>query len=80
MLCNAQPRTHAVIFNSDIYPIVFILLLGLTNGYFGTLAMMYGPRNVSSDVAESTGAVMSTCLTSGLVTGSLIAILLMKSL
>ncbi|KAL4237827.1 hypothetical protein ACF0H5_002539 [Mactra antiquata] len=80
MLCNAQPRTHGIIFNSDIYPVVFILLLGLTNGYLGTLAMMYGPMKVHSLHAENTGAIMSTCLTSGLVSGSLIAILLMKSL
>ncbi|XP_060593578.1 equilibrative nucleoside transporter 3-like [Ruditapes philippinarum] len=80
MFCNVQPRTSHIWFNSDIYPVVFILLLGLTNGYFGTLAMMYGPRRVSADKAESTGAMMSSFLTTGLVSGSLIAILLMKSL
>lgn len=80
MYCNAQPRTGHVIFNSDVYPVVFILLLGLTNGYFGTLAMMYGPQRVTPDKAENTGAMMSTFLTLGLVSGSLIAILLMKLL
>ena len=47
MLCNAQPRTtDDVVFQSDIYPIVFIVLLGLTNGHLSTLAMMYGSRYV----------------------------------
>ncbi|XP_053398380.1 equilibrative nucleoside transporter 3-like [Mercenaria mercenaria] len=80
MFCNAQPRTSPMMFHSDVFPVVFILLLGLTNGYFGTLAMMYGPRRVPPEKAESTGAMMSTFLTTGLVSGSLIAILLMKSL
>lgn len=46
MFCNAQPRHNPVMFNSDIYPVVFILLLGLTNGYLGTLSMMFGPKYV----------------------------------
>ncbi|KAH3852350.1 equilibrative nucleoside transporter 3-like [Dreissena polymorpha] len=80
MYCNVQPRSDPVVFNSDIYPVVFILLLGLTNGHFGTLAMMYGPGKVMPDQAERTGAIMSSFLTTGLVIGSLLAILLMKAL
>ncbi|WAR18509.1 S29A3-like protein, partial [Mya arenaria] len=80
MFCNAQPRHDPVIFNSDAFPVIFIMLLGLTNGYLGTLAMMYGPSMVMAEHAEMTGAIMATCLTSGLVSGSLMAILLMKSL
>ncbi len=30
-------------FDSDAYPYVFMLLLGMTNGYLGTLCMMFGP-------------------------------------
>ena len=45
MLCNAQPRsTDDVVFQSDIFPVVFIVLLGLTNGHLSTLSMMYGAR------------------------------------
>ena len=50
MLCNAQPRHDPVIFHSDVFPVVFIMLLGLTNGYLGTLAMMYGPRFVTLSI------------------------------
>ncbi|XP_069117172.1 equilibrative nucleoside transporter 3-like [Argopecten irradians] len=79
MLCNAQPRDHLpVVFTSDVYPIVFILLLGLTNGYMCTLCMMYGPKKVLVENAEFAGAAMSVCITIGLASGSLISLLLVK--
>ncbi|OWF41845.1 equilibrative nucleoside transporter 3-like [Mizuhopecten yessoensis] len=81
MLCNAQPRAHLpVVFTSDVYPIVFILLLGLTNGYLCTLCMMYGPKKVMMEYAEFAGASMSVCITIGLASGSLISLLLVKML
>jgi equilibrative nucleoside transporter 1/2/3 len=45
-LCNVHPRMSSapVVFDSDIYPIVFMALMALSNGYFSTLAMMYAPR------------------------------------
>ncbi|XP_033734101.1 equilibrative nucleoside transporter 3-like [Pecten maximus] len=81
MLCNAQPRAHLpVVFTSDVYPVVMILLLGLTNGYLCTLCMMYGPKKVLLENAEFAGAAMSVCITVGLATGSLISLLLVKML
>ena len=45
-LCNVLPRSSdaSVVFNSDIYPIVFMALMAISNGYLGTLSMMYGPK------------------------------------
>ncbi|XP_060063704.1 equilibrative nucleoside transporter 3-like [Ylistrum balloti] len=81
MLCDAQPRTHLpVVFTSDVYPVVFISLLGLTNGYLCTLCMMYGPKKVLLKDAEFAGASMSVCTTVGLALGSLISLLLVKML
>ncbi|KAL3874839.1 hypothetical protein ACJMK2_037801 [Sinanodonta woodiana] len=80
MLCNAQPRHLPVVFTHDAYPVLFILFLGLTNGFLSTLAMMYGPKKAPPDMAESTGAIMSVCLTIGLVSGSLFSLLLVASL
>ncbi|KAL5008351.1 hypothetical protein ScPMuIL_013932 [Solemya velum] len=81
MYCNAQPRSHSeVFFTSDVYPVVFILLLGLTNGQLSTVCMMYGPRRVAPDHAETAGAMMSLFLTLGLTFGSLLSMLLMKLL
>ena len=47
LLCNVQPRGHLpVVFNDDVVPIVLVWLFALSNGYLGTLCMMYGPRLV----------------------------------
>ena len=45
LLCNIQPREHIpVVFDSDIAPMVIMVVFAFTNGYFGTLCMIYGPR------------------------------------
>uniref|UniRef100_A0A8C8VG24 Solute carrier family 29 member 3 n=1 Tax=Pelusios castaneus TaxID=367368 RepID=A0A8C8VG24_9SAUR len=77
MLCNYQPRTHIkmVVFNKDVYPAVFIALLGLSNGYLGTLAIIYGPKIMPKELAEATGVVMTFYLTLGLAVGSACSIL-----
>ncbi|EMP40594.1 Equilibrative nucleoside transporter 3 [Chelonia mydas] len=78
MLCNYQPRSHIkmVVFNKDVYPAVFIALLGLSNGYLGTLAIIYGPKILPKELAEATGVVMTFYLTLGLALGSACSILL----
>lgn len=78
MFCNYQPRDniHTVLFTHDVYPILFNCLLGLTNGYLGTLPMIYGPKVVSRDLAEATGVVMSFFLTLGLAVGSAFSVLI----
>ncbi|XP_045147624.1 equilibrative nucleoside transporter 3 [Echinops telfairi] len=78
MLCNYQPRVHLkpVVFTSDIYPILFTALLGLSNGYLGTLALMYGPKIVPRELAEATGVVMAFYLSVGLLLGSTCSTLL----
>ncbi|XP_070772223.1 equilibrative nucleoside transporter 3 [Enoplosus armatus] len=78
MFCNYQPRDHlhTVLFNHDVYPVVFNCLLGLSNGYLGTLPMIYGPKVVPRELAEATGVVMSFFLTLGLAVGSAFSVLL----
>ncbi|XP_004681127.1 PREDICTED: equilibrative nucleoside transporter 3 [Condylura cristata] len=72
MFCNYQPRVHiqAVVFRSDVYPALFTSLLGLSHGYLSTLALIYGPKIVSRELAEATGVVMSFYMYLGLVLGS----------
>ena len=41
--CNALPRSSTVFFHGDYYPIVFMALFAISNGYLGSLCMMYGP-------------------------------------
>ncbi|NXS77233.1 S29A3 protein, partial [Erpornis zantholeuca] len=76
ILSNYQPRTHirTVVFNQDIYPVVFTVLLGLSNGYLGTLIMVYGPKIVPKELAEAAGVVMTFYLVLGLALGSACAV------
>uniref|UniRef100_A0A3Q0RNL4 Solute carrier family 29 member 3 n=1 Tax=Amphilophus citrinellus TaxID=61819 RepID=A0A3Q0RNL4_AMPCI len=78
MFCNYQPRDHlhTVVFAHDAYPVLFNCLLGLSNGYLGTLPMIYGPKVVHRELAEATGVVMSFFLTLGLTVGSAFSVLL----
>lgn len=82
MFCNYQPREHlhTVLFGHDVYPVVFNCLLGLSNGYLGTLPMIYGPKVVPRELAEATGVVMSFFLTLGLAAGSAFSVLLVHSI
>lgn len=69
--CNAQPRINApVLFNHDAYPIVFMILFGLSNGYLGSLAMMYGPTMVDHEHSELAGIIMAFSIVAGLATGA----------
>lgn len=82
MFCNYQPRDHlhTVLFPHDVYPVIFNCLLGLSNGYLGTLPMIYGPKVVPRELAEATGVVMSFFLTLGLAVGSAISVLIVQSI
>ncbi|NXI74571.1 S29A3 protein, partial [Anseranas semipalmata] len=72
ILSNYQPRARirTVFFNRDVYPVAFTALLGLSNGYLGTLAIIYGPKIVPKELAEAAGVVMSFYLVLGLALGS----------
>ena len=46
MVCNIRPdyrKYLPVVLDSDWWPAVLTVGLGLTNGYIGTLSMLYGP-------------------------------------
>ncbi|NXX94036.1 S29A3 protein, partial [Centropus bengalensis] len=77
ILSNYQPRAHirTVVFNRDIYPVVFTALLGLSNGYLGTLVIVYGPKIVPKELAEAAGVVMTFYLMLGLAVGSACSVL-----
>ncbi|KAG5266655.1 hypothetical protein AALO_G00234660 [Alosa alosa] len=78
MFSNYQPRyhLHKVLFAHDLFPVAFITLLGLSNGYLGTLPMIYGPKVVPRELAEATGVTMSFFLTLGLAVGSAFSVLI----
>ncbi|NXY92073.1 S29A3 protein, partial [Alcedo cyanopectus] len=78
ILSNYQPRAHiqTVVFSQDVYPVVFTVLLGLSNGYLGTLVMVYGPKIMPKELAEASGVVMTFYLMLGLAVGSACSVLI----
>ncbi|NXI54597.1 S29A3 protein, partial [Chloroceryle aenea] len=78
ILSNYQPRAHiqTVVFSQDVYPVIFTVLLGLSNGYLGTLVMVYGPKIVPKELAEASGVVMTFYLVLGLAVGSACSVLI----
>ena len=41
-------RKTEIIFLSDAYYITFMIILGVSNGYIGNIAMMFGPKCVKN--------------------------------
>ncbi|KAM4669928.1 equilibrative nucleoside transporter 3 isoform 1-T1 [Amazona ochrocephala] len=78
ILSNYQPRAQiqAVVFNQDVYPVIFTALLGLSNGYLGTLVIIYGPKIVPKELAEAAGVVMTFYLMVGLAVGSAFSVVI----
>ncbi|KAK2560587.1 Equilibrative nucleoside transporter 3 [Acropora cervicornis] len=72
VFCNALPRKqkHLSYFTEDYYPMVFMGLFAISNGYLGSLCMMYGPTMVESKHAETAGAMMAFMLIIGLAFGA----------
>merc|ERR1712195_8552 len=69
---SSSPVSTAVgYFTHDIYPITFLSLLALSNGYVASLEMMYAPNLVPKNEASRAGAIMAFFLVLGLVLGSL---------
>ncbi|XP_070608309.1 equilibrative nucleoside transporter 3 isoform X2 [Erythrolamprus reginae] len=72
MLCNFQPRVHIpnVVFAHDVYPMVFVVFLGFSNGYLSTLSIIYGPKVTSKELSEAAGVLMMLFMQVGLALGS----------
>lgn len=73
LMCNYSPRGGRLlpyVFNHDFYPIIFNILFSVSNGYLGSLCMMYGPKLVAIEYAETAGTMMSLFLQLGLTFGA----------
>lgn len=71
MLCNYQPGARAwpVWFESDWLFWEGVLLLGLTSGYFSSLAMIYAPKTVEAEHAPIAGMMAGFFLITGILAG-----------
>lgn len=84
LYCNAAPfnrhRTHVAI-HSDTAYLIFMVFFSVSNGYIGSIAMMYGPKMLQS--AENQGRAASllvSFLVSGLALGAFTSQLLVALL
>lgn len=59
------------------WPFIFMALFAVTNGYTGTLCMMYGPQGVGEEDKEIAGMIMSFFLNSGILFAVFFALLLL---
>lgn len=81
LACNHKGSANEIIlFKSDIYPITFNALMGLSNGYLATVCMILAPRCVDSQNTERASTIMSFFLNSGLTTGALLSFIMLTIL
>lgn len=72
LFCNYNPatRTWPVYFGNDWFYVIGGMFLGLTSGYYSSLAMMYAPRTVSDpDHAPIAGMMAAFFLILGIFLG-----------
>jgi hypothetical protein len=73
LLCNNANSQLPVVFASDAWPISFMVLMAVSNGYVASSAMMLGPSLVDSRDKNLAGTVMIFTLTLGLMIGSVLS-------
>lgn len=76
LLC-ILPLGNTPIFASPWAGFVIMSLFALTNGYFGTLAMMYAPDEVSDHEKATAGRIMSMSLQMGIFSAVFFALLIL---
>ncbi|XP_051570777.1 equilibrative nucleoside transporter 4 isoform X1 [Myxocyprinus asiaticus] len=60
-------------FSHPAWPCIFSLLMGITNGYFGSVPMIYAAGKVAPEQRELAGNIMTVSYMSGLMLGSVVA-------
>ncbi|KAK3254581.1 hypothetical protein CYMTET_36207 [Cymbomonas tetramitiformis] len=75
LFCNVVPSSSGdswsipVLFESDVFPIMFNAIMGLSNGYLGSLCMMHAPSFVHPSQRQDEGTKMALSLISGCTLG-----------
>ncbi|XP_059053856.1 equilibrative nucleoside transporter 4 [Achroia grisella] len=79
MLLCAAPR-HSPHIVGDVYSIMFSVVLGFSNGVFGSVPMILAPSRVGREHREIAGNMMTLSYNGGLLSGSLVSYLLLSML
>ncbi len=75
MLLCVAPRANPIL-SHEAWSMSFSALLGITNGYFGSIPMIMAPAKVTESRKELSGNIMTLSCNVGLTTGSATAYLL----
>jgi equilibrative nucleoside transporter 1/2/3 len=75
LLCNIKDTQLPVLFAHDAFPIMFMILFALSNGYISSTCMMLGPSMVNLQNASLVGSIMIFSLTAGILGGSCVSFL-----
>lgn len=82
VLCNYQPigadRRFPVLIENDIVFIIAGIVMAFTSGYYSSLTMMYGPKQVEPEMAGRAGMMMAFFLVLGITTGVNFSLVLQK--
>ncbi|XP_051994969.1 equilibrative nucleoside transporter 4 isoform X1 [Xyrauchen texanus] len=65
--------TQKPTFSHPAWPCIFSLLMGITNGYFGSVPMIHAAGKVAPEQRELAGNIMTVSYMSGLMFGSVVA-------
>ncbi len=79
LLCftNVSNTRLPILFPYDSIVILLLIFLGLSNGLFANLSMMYGPTLVETEYSALAGTIMVFCLSLGLLIGSCLSFLVL---
>jgi len=75
LLCNKSSSGGVVdfaVFGNDAWPVIFMAIFSISNGYLGSQTMMYGPSQVGTYQPNQAkaGTFMAFCLSLGIFVGS----------
>jgi len=73
LCCKSENTKFPGLFNDDFSPIFFMFAFSVSNGYVGSLAMMYGPEAAHPKSAEKAATIMTLCLVFGCTVGSFLS-------
>ncbi|KAK9838449.1 hypothetical protein WJX81_000010 [Elliptochloris bilobata] len=83
LLCHVvtpEPWRLPVLFSSDVFPLLFNVVLGVTNGHLVSLAAMHCPAILPPSMRHQSGPVITFASVGGLTLGSLASLALMEAL
>lgn len=69
LLCNLHNTKLPVVFKNDAFPVAFMVVLSVTNGFCGTVGMSLGPNKVEPGDRGVAGMMMAFSLALGIAVG-----------